>query len=183
MNVLKIGGRRWRADYVFWGKPGRAQGIDLRGYSVGSQGRPTPKLISDRTVNLANVSALYALLHRAEPIYVGEADKLGPRLRQHLSDDLAGLWDEFTWVSPDSYSVDAAGKGLITNWDPTVAVNGTAKEIVELLELVAINFSRRGLNSQKPTLKVQWLLQGRSPSAPLTTDERIKDLHAWAIDL
>ena len=177
MDILKIGGRRWRVDRVFWGSPGRGSTIQMGGYFVGARGRPTPETVNKRTANVANVSALYALLQRAEPVYVGEADKLGQRLHQHLSDDLAGLWDEFTWVSPDAYSVDATtGRGEITLWNPSLAINVTAKDIVALMELVAINFSKQGLNSQRPTLNVKWLIQAQSAKATPTIEERINTI-------
>ena len=152
----------------------------MPGYKMDARGRPTPVEVATRTVNLAKVPALYALLFRAEPIYVGEADALGTRLRQHLSDELAGLWDEFTWVSPSDYClVGNPGAWQVSPWDPTLNVNATSKQIVELLELVAINFSKQGLNSQKPSLNVKWLTQGRPGDLPVSPAQKLDELYEW----
>ena len=82
-------GARWRADDVYWySAPDNAQ-LD----GVPRQNVTAP------AVNFAQQSGIYILYSEHSPIYVGQANKtLFARLKSHhLTDDLAGRWDTFTW--------------------------------------------------------------------------------------
>src|SRR6266542_1963249 len=51
------------------------------------------------TVDVWEQQGIYVLWHEWQVMYVGKAisTALGSRLRNHLSDRLAGRWDRFSW--------------------------------------------------------------------------------------
>jgi len=82
----------------------------------------TPRLLgrqnaSSQVVDLSDQRGVYLLYDRSEVIYVGRATDqgMGLRLRQHISDRLAGRWDRFSWFGV--YGVSESG-GLDKS-DPT----------------------------------------------------------------
>ena len=52
-------------------------------------------------INFWEAKGIYVLLREFRPVYVGKswADRIGPRLYEHLADKFAGRWDMFSWYS------------------------------------------------------------------------------------
>jgi hypothetical protein len=89
--LIRSYGELWSPDLVGWGKPGRGNKGQLLG-EFGTKRAPVP-------VDVWDQQGIYVLAHEWQVVYVGKADKvsLGSRLRTHLSDELAGRWDRFSW--------------------------------------------------------------------------------------
>jgi hypothetical protein len=89
--LIKAYGLFWRADEVTW-HPGR--GARGQFMLLGRRGTNRPTL---QLVDFRQQSGLYILYGDYGPYYVGRADRLGRRLKQHLGDRHAGKWDRFSW--------------------------------------------------------------------------------------
>jgi len=88
--LIKFYGTFWNPDTVDWGKRGR-----------GNKGKLTGKVKPNRMhIDFWEARGIYVLHDNFKAIYVGQTmDPLGGRLRDHLSDRLAGRWDMFSWFS------------------------------------------------------------------------------------
>lgn len=135
--LIRTVGLFWKRADVLWGKkkdPGKLLGIQ----------RDAKKDDPVDFWNQAGVYALYAANY--DLLYVGQAgsgdQRLGVRLRQHLTDDLSERWELFSWF----------GVGWVKG-DCTLA-EPAEKKIVELPELldhldgIAIAISEPKLNRQ-----------------------------------
>ena len=179
MSFVKTGGFRWSVDLVGWGSPGAARNRELHGYwNKGfGKGKPSKKTVKNATANVWSIQAVYALYSGTELVYIGEG-QLGSRLLQHYrSDDLAGRWDCFTWLSPWEYQRDGKS-ATMQKWDPKVPVSMKGKQLVELLELVSIRLALPSDNRQQPEAKksIKWLKQIRSKYAAGTLEDKVNEL-------
>ena len=79
----------WKRENVFWGRP-KSQGA-LQGI--------LNKAKKNNPVDFWNQSGIYALYADYHLVYVGQAGQsgIGPRLKGHTKDHLAGRWDSFSW--------------------------------------------------------------------------------------
>jgi hypothetical protein len=155
---ILIGGRNWRPSEVFWGKTGPGNAGKILGYlpEFDTQGRPKQDDVKKKVVDVWNVTALYALSAGVSLVYVGEG-VLGDRLLRHYQvDEFADRWDTFTWVAPDLYEVDATGQAKLTAPASPVVLGLSAKQLVELFELLVIQ-------PRQPNLWVSHAGSGRSP--------------------
>lgn len=89
--LIRASGLSWTAEEVEW-FPGA--GNRSRYMLLGRQGERRPKL---RLVDFRMQSGPYILYGDYGPYYVGKADRLGRRLKQHLKDRHAGRWNGFSW--------------------------------------------------------------------------------------
>jgi len=112
--LIKVYGEFWRPDFVEWGRPG------IRGKL---KGRITVKR-KDVLVDNWSQSGIYILYQDREPVYVGQASEnnLGMRLRNHLTDRLAGRWNAFSWYGvrafdQQSRELTAAGGQVLSPHD------------------------------------------------------------------
>jgi hypothetical protein len=93
----------WSAADVLWGGVRGDRG-SLKGREkirLERRGRPT-KVEEDSAKDYSGYVGVYCLFRDSRLIYVGEAglttnSHLFARLRQHRTDHLADLWDEFSW--------------------------------------------------------------------------------------
>lgn len=102
--LIRAYGLFWSADEVEWSPgPGRRRYMLL-----GRQGERKPKL---RLADFRMQSGLYILYGDYGPYYVGRADRLGRRLKQHQNDRHAGRWSRFSWFGfrPELTLRDADG--------------------------------------------------------------------------
>ena len=81
-------------------------------------------------------------------LIVGKADanRLGPRLRDHLTDRFAGRWDMFSWFSLST--IATTYKGVRAPGERKVA----AKTLADTLEALAILIADPALNRKRENL-------------------------------
>jgi hypothetical protein len=91
--LINAYGLFWRADEVTW-NPGRGRRRQFR--LLGRRGSNRPGL---RLADFRSQSGLYVLYGNYGPHYVGltGAERLGERLKDHLSDSHRDEWDRFSW--------------------------------------------------------------------------------------
>jgi len=89
--LIRTYGMFWNPDIVDWGQQGPGQGGELLGRVKGP----------NHPIDFWNAYGIYVLHNEFRPIYIGQAasTRLGPRLRNHLTDRFAGRWDMFSWFS------------------------------------------------------------------------------------
>ena len=89
--MIKTYGLFWKTENVFWGRqnnPGELLGVKTKS----NRARP---------VDFKSQQGIYALYSNYELVYVGQtgagSNRLFGRLKAHLTDHLAGRWDQFSW--------------------------------------------------------------------------------------
>jgi hypothetical protein len=100
MALIAAYGEFWSRDAVSWGARGRGNRGSLRG-EIGAKARPV-------AVDVWEQEGVYLLHADHSVVYAGLAvgTKLGPRLRGHRDDHLAGRWDQFSWYGTRSVRKD-----------------------------------------------------------------------------
>lgn len=137
--LVKCYGQFWNPDIVEWGGDGNGNGKLL-----GNIRRDRIK----HEIDFWEAKGIYVLHSDFKSIYVGKAFKtsIGKRLRDHLSDRLAGRWDMFSW-----YSVSSP---RITQQD--VSQPGqrqlTPETIINTMEALAILIADPALNRKRESL-------------------------------
>lgn len=139
-SLIKLYGEFWNPDIVDWGKVG-----------AGNQGSLLGKIKTGREnkeVNFWDCQGIYVLMDGFNVVYVGKAfsTSMGKRLRDHLSDRLAGRWDMFSWYSTSNYrkttnDIKDAG-GRITK----------PETIINTLEALAILIADPRLNRRRESI-------------------------------
>lgn len=138
--LIKTYGEYWNPDIIEWGGDGDGDGKLLG------------KIKKDRNwhnIDFWDARGIYVLHSEFKAIYVGKSEKttIGMRLRDHLTDRLAGRWDMFSW-----YSVC---KPRFTQGD--VSSPGQAQfkpaDVISTLEALAILIADPSLNRKRETLK------------------------------
>ncbi|HEY1736974.1 MAG TPA: hypothetical protein VGG12_10030, partial [Methylovirgula sp.] len=107
--LIKNYGLYWRAEDVYWGKPGHDNEGTLEGRPARSKrGKPT---------NFRDQAGVYVLYLDLRPVYVGETgignQRLFSRLKYHFRSDLKGRWDTFSWFGV--YPVNPKSRNLRSN--------------------------------------------------------------------
>lgn len=182
-SFIRLGGIHWTPGWIGWGQVGRprADGSsgrkEILGYSAkkSTSGRMSDEERQRRIVNVWHCRAVYALFNQGEVVYIGEG-KLGDRLEKHWKQDiLVGRWDSFSWLSPDVYSIPEMGDAAIAITEDALETTASAKELVELLELVAIRLGAPPANSQLPSndKEIIWLTQVRSETSILPIEDKL----------
>jgi hypothetical protein len=138
--LIRAYGLHWNPDLVNWGRPG-----------AGNKGKLLGKVkLSGRTheIDFWEVYGIYVLHNDFRPIYVGKSaeTRLGYRMRNHLTDRLAGRWDMFSWyslskVNTTSKSVSSPGARQIK-----------PSTINDTLEAVGILIADPPLNRKRETI-------------------------------
>lgn len=134
----------WSAADVLWARHG-ADPAHLKGRErvrLERQGRPTRAEIENAT-DYSEWIGIYCLYRDSHLVYVGEAglgnaSTLFARLKQHRSDHLADLWDEFSWF----------GRAPAQRRSTTEVVGALAQ-----VEAVLIAVTNPGFNKQGGTFK------------------------------
>ena len=154
-NLIKIYGELWNPDTVDWGKRG-----------AGNRGKLEGKVKTDGNTYIADfweARGVYVLYDNFRAIYVGKTEDqfMGVRLRQHLTDRLAGRWDMFSWYSLSSFrkltkDVAKPGKRYLT------------PEMINTLEALAILISDPRLNRKREKLPAALLAEQLDTPHPNT---------------
>lgn len=138
--LIKSYGEFWNPDIVDWGTVGYGN----RGHMVGKVKENNRSF----DIDFWEAKGIYILYHDYKAVYVGKAysNGMGPRLRNHLSDRLAGRWDMFSW-----YSVCSP---RITQGDVSSPGNRrlSPDTIINTLEALAIIVSNPSLNRRQESL-------------------------------
>lgn len=136
--MIKNMGLFWKRSDVFWGRPRNAGSL---------LGKPSDARRDDPT-DFWDQIGIYALYADYHLVYVGqsgqgEQSRLGVRLRQHTTDDLAGRWDSFSWF----------GIRFVTNnnrlADIPAVRNLNLSQILDLTEGILIAVAEPPLNRQR----------------------------------
>lgn len=171
MAIISSIGLFWQKDDVFWGtqkNPGKLLGLPQNSKK-------------DDPVDFRDQIGIYILYADFDPVYVGQAGKnktdqrLLTRLRNHLSDDLTGRWNKFSWFG--LLSVNKTDNKLQKELD---AIQRTdLAEGLDQLEGILIYAMEPTLNSQNGRLgnSTKRYLQIRDPRLGLTQDEMIKSIY------
>src|SRR5690349_10688186 len=103
----------WRLDELKWDKVQQRRPT-LR--LLGCRGRGTTFQIAD----FRTQSGLYVLYSDYGPYYVGlvRSNRLGNRLRDHLTDRHKGKWDRFSWFGFRSVLPEPNGDGVCMLGEP-----------------------------------------------------------------
>lgn len=140
--LIKTYGMYWNPNIIDWGKPGSGN----KGQLLGEVKTPNRTTI---TINFWDEQGIYILHNDFKTIYVGKAHKtsIGKRLRDHLTDRLAGRWDTFSWFSASDYkitnnSVTTPGKRQIS-----------PETYIDTFEALAILIADPLLNRKRESLK------------------------------
>jgi hypothetical protein len=98
--LIRAFGQYWNPDIVNWGTKGPNGKGQLLG-DVKFTARGKKKKESTIAINFWDAKGVYVLFDRFKCIYVGKAleSSIGNRLKNHLSDRLAGRWDMFSFFS------------------------------------------------------------------------------------
>ena len=126
-------GRFWTPIVVQWGHPGSLVG---HGKNEKRQG----------SIDFWNARGIYVLHKEYDIVYVGqtEGQALGLRIQQHLSDNLAGRWDAFSWYSVSTVTKTGKIKDLAIASRGTVPYTTT----INTLEALGISLTPQALNKQ-----------------------------------
>ena len=130
----------WNPEIVDWGQQGPGNKGTLAG-KVRKSGRV-------HSIDFWNAYGIYVLHHEFRAIYIGQAAsmRLGPRLRNHLTDRFAGRWDMFSWfslskVNITSGKVSEPGIRLVSE----ETVNATLEAISILIADPPLNRKRESI--------------------------------------
>lgn len=137
-ELIKCYGEFWNPEMVEWGKRGSGN----KGCLIGSI-KPAGKHI-----DFWEARGIYVLHDNFKCVYVGKAIRtsIGKRLRDHLSDRLAGRWDMFSW-----YSTSAVRKSNADVSRPG-GRHITPETIINTMESLAILIADPALNRKRETL-------------------------------
>ncbi len=140
--LIKASGLYWNPEVIEWGSRGAGNCGKLLGDVKFEDG-------TKKEIDFWKAQGIYVLHSDFKTIYVGKAFKtsIGKRLRDHLTDRLAGRWDMFSF-----YSVSAPKK-----IDGDVTTPGkrqiTPETYINTFEALAILISDPVLNRKRESLK------------------------------
>lgn len=130
--LIRAYGLFWSADEVEWYPGGGNKG---RYMLLGRQGERRPKL---QLADFRTQSGLYILYGDYGPYYVGKADRLGRRLKQHLNDRHAGKWSRFSWFGFRPVLTSRNEMGLQQLKEPRQKTRGTTPQAISEMEALLI---------------------------------------------
>lgn len=138
--LIRAYGLLWNPDTVEWGSKGAGNRGKLEG-RVRHKGKA-------HTIDFWDAQGLYVLHADFKTVYVGKAgsNRMGPRLREHLTDRFAGRWDMFSWF----------GLSTVAMGDKRVRDPGKRsvrpETITDTLEALAILIADPALNRKREKL-------------------------------
>ncbi|MEZ8193246.1 GIY-YIG nuclease family protein [Vibrio sp. 10N.286.46.A8] len=151
--LIKAYGTFWNPEIIDWGSRGAGNCGQLLG-DVKFEDN------SKKEIDFWDAKGIYVLHNDFKTIYVGKAFKtsIGKRLRDHLTDRLAGRWDMFSF-----YSVSAPKK-----IDGGVTIPGkrqiSPETYIDTFEALAILISDPPLNRKRESFKDAYsVLQKEQP--------------------
>jgi hypothetical protein len=138
--LIRAYGMYWNPDITDWGRQG-----------AGNQGKLLGKIKrngTSHTIDFWNAFGIYVLHDEFRCIYIGQAasTRLGPRLRNHLTDRFAGRWDMYSWFSLSKVNVTTSSTS-----DPgTRQVSQTI--VNDTLEAISILIADPPLNRKRESI-------------------------------
>jgi len=135
----------WRTDQITW-FPGQGNRDEFR--LLGRMGKNRPNI---RVADFRSQQGIYILFDAYGPAYVGLAkgDRLGARLREHHSDDLAGRWDRFSWFGFNQVGTTPDKHGVLSLNQPDRDVTDDTSTTIGDLEALLIAAMGTKLNKKK----------------------------------
>ena len=161
--LIRAYGLFWSADEVEW-FPGA--GVKGRYMLLGRRRVRQPSL---QVADFRTQSGLYILYGDYGPYYVGKADRLGRRLKQHLNDRHAGRWNRFSWFGFQPVLTSRNDAGLNRLKDQRTKIRGSMNEQIGELEALLI----RALGLENNYAKM------RFPGADPWTQVRLNEVDAY----
>lgn len=153
-ELIKCYGEFWNPDMVDWGR----RGARNRGALIG---RIKP---SNMQIDFWEGRGIYVLHDNFKAIYVGRAFRtpMGKRVRDHLSDRLAGRWDMFSWFSTSAVRT--------TQQDVSKPAKRqvSPETIIGTMEALAILIANPALNRKRETLRNAFEAEQVSSPTPQT---------------
>lgn len=145
MPLIQAFGENWSPDVVEWGKQGVQAGMLL--------GRVGEKKRDQRRVNVWEERGVYVLLHDRVPVYVGKTGRkaLGARLREHRTDEYAGLWDQFSWYGIVGIRNRQGSTREAELRKMSVNIAASTESVIDTLEAVMIRTMHRQLANRQVT--------------------------------
>lgn len=145
MPLIQAFGENWSPDVVEWGQRGVRAGMLL--------GRVGGKKRDRRQVNVWEERGVYVLLHDRVPVYVGKTGRkaLGARLREHRTDEYAGLWDQFSWYGIVGIRNKQGSTREAELKKMSEHVNEKTESVIDILEAVMIRTMHRQLANRQVT--------------------------------
>ena len=152
--LIRAYGLFWREDEIDW-SPGSGNKSAFR--LLGRHGANLPGL---RVADFRTQHGLYILYGNYGAYYVGIAQNLGKRLKDHRSDEHAGQWDRFSWFGFSNVLAgkDSAGLHLVKPLKLTVGTPANAVSDIEALLIHAIgpsNTNKMKFKRADPWLQVR----------------------------
>ena len=125
-----------------------------------------------KDINFWEAKGIYVLHNDYKTIYVGKAFKtsIGKRLRDHLTDRLAGRWDMFSW-----YSVSAPRKTFGGVTKPGKRQIGP-ETYIDTFEALAILITDPPLNRKRESLKSAYIASQKEQPNPRTLRSYLEEI-------
>lgn len=164
--VIRAFGTYWNPELINWGGVGRGNQGELLG-KVKIDGRT-------KTVDFWEGKGLYVLHDDFDTVYIGKAfgTRLGPRLRDHLSDRLTGRWDMFSWYILSTVNKTEQASDLR---DPgTRRLN--PKTVNNTLEALAISISDPPLNRRHESIPDAYEAEQTGEAHPKAIRKYLEDI-------
>ena len=130
--LIRAYGLFWSADEVEWFPGGGNRG---RYMLLGHQGERQPRL---RVVDFRMQAGIYILYGNYGPYYVGKADRLGRRLKQHQKDRHMGRWNRFSWFGFRPVLMSRGPDGISPLRDLRTKTRGPMDKQISELEALLI---------------------------------------------
>lgn len=161
-ELIKCYGEFWNPDMVEWGKRG-----------AGNKGTLIGKIKpSNKHIGFWEARGVYVLHDNFKAIYVGKAfgTSLGKRVRDHLSDRLAGRWDMFSWYSTSA--VRATKKDVSKPGQRQIK----PETIIDTMEALAILIADPALNRKRETISNAYEAEQVSSPNPMTVRHYLQEI-------
>lgn len=164
--LIQAYGEYWNPDVVDWGSRGKGNKGVLDG-SVRIKGKKY-------TVDFWDAVGVYVLIDEFRPVYVGKAvnRRLGPRLRDHLTDRFAGRWNMFSWFSQST--INTTHKNL--RQPGTRPLNPDT--VTNTLEALAILITDPPLNRKHESLPGANVVEQLAQPVPKTIRKYLEEISA-----
>lgn len=137
-TLIKNYGLFWKVEDVYWGTQNK----------VGTLYGQKRNAANSAYIDFRYQTGIYVLYADYKIVYVGQtgagkANYLFNRLKQHLKDDLAGRWTQFSWFGLRSVRTTTNDLGALNNSE-----HPTRTDVLNQIEAILIHVSEPPLNRQ-----------------------------------
>lgn len=162
--LIRAYGQYWNPHVVDWGSRG-----------AGNQGKlpgSVPTEPGKCTIDFWKAVGIYVLIDEFKPVYIGKAvsTRLGPRLRNHLSDRFAGRWNMFSWYT----------QSTINTTSGTLRIPGQRQlrpeTVTDTMEALAILMVDPPLNRKRETIPNAFLVDQVAQPFPKTIRNYLEEI-------